>query len=87
MAFGIRRLLLGCVSLTLVASVADAQTEQLDEEGLPLTQMGILEAPRQGSESVRVMQGSKCPECGNLTVIHRDGCEFCTACGFVGQCG
>ena len=35
MAFGIRRLLLGCVSLTLVASVADAQTEQLDEEGLP----------------------------------------------------
>ncbi|WP_199229288.1 lytic transglycosylase domain-containing protein [Caulobacter endophyticus] len=35
MAFGIRRLLLGCISLTLVASVADAQTEQLDEEGLP----------------------------------------------------
>ena len=35
MAFGIRRLLLGCISLTLVASVADAQTEQLDDEGLP----------------------------------------------------
>ncbi|WP_408611088.1 lytic transglycosylase domain-containing protein [Caulobacter hibisci] len=36
MAFGIRRLLLGCVSLALVASVADAQTgAQVDEEGLP----------------------------------------------------
>ncbi|WP_431307671.1 lytic transglycosylase domain-containing protein [Caulobacter endophyticus] len=35
MAFGIRRLLLGCISLTLVASVADAQTEQMDDEGLP----------------------------------------------------
>ena len=28
-----------------------------------------------------------CPECGNPTVIHKDGCDFCTACGYVGQCG
>ncbi len=33
------------------------------------------------------MAGSRCPECGNHSVIHKDGCEFCTACGFVGQCG
>ena len=33
------------------------------------------------------MAGKACPECGNHTLIHKDGCEFCTACGFVGQCG
>ena len=30
---------------------------------------------------------SACPECGNPTVIKKDGCDFCTACGYVGQCG
>ena len=33
------------------------------------------------------MAGKPCPECGNHTLINKDGCEFCTACGFVGQCG
>ena len=33
------------------------------------------------------MAGKACPECGNHTLIHKDGCEFCTNCGFVGQCG
>jgi ribonucleoside-diphosphate reductase alpha chain len=33
------------------------------------------------------MAGSRCPECGNHTVIHKDGCEFCTACGYIGACG
>ena len=31
--------------------------------------------------------GARCPECGNATVIHKDGCDFCTACGYVGACG
>jgi ribonucleoside-diphosphate reductase alpha chain len=33
------------------------------------------------------MAGRPCPECGNPTVIKKDGCDFCTACGYVGQCG
>ncbi len=37
--------------------------------------------------SLATMAGKACPECGNHTLIQRDGCEFCTACGFVGQCG
>jgi ribonucleoside-diphosphate reductase alpha chain len=57
----------------------------LDEEGRPRTQMGILEAP--SPESVPVMAGTKCPECGNHTVIRKDGCDYCTACGYVGVCG
>jgi ribonucleoside-diphosphate reductase alpha chain len=58
----------------------------LDEEGFPLREMGVLEAPADGDEPA-ALAGKACPECGNATVIKKDGCEFCTACGYVGQCG
>ena len=58
----------------------------LDESGFPTREMGVLEAPR-GERAPRVMQGALCGECGNYTVIRRDGCDFCTACGAVGTCG
>lgn len=60
----------------------------LDENGFPLQQMGILQAPEGGSSnSVRPTQGKLCNECGNYTMIRKDGCDFCTACGAVGTCG
>ena len=63
----------------------------LDEQGLPLVEMGLLQAPIVGKAAVgatvRAMAGRPCPECGNSTMIHKDGCDFCTACGYVGQCG
>ena len=61
----------------------------LDEQGLPLREMGVLEAPSAKAEGATVvpMAGRPCPECGNATMIHKDGCDFCTACGYVGQCG
>jgi ribonucleoside-diphosphate reductase alpha chain len=58
----------------------------LTEDGLPRTQMGILETPA-GDAQPRVMAGSPCPECGNSTLIRKDGCDYCTACGYVGVCG
>jgi ribonucleoside-diphosphate reductase alpha chain len=58
----------------------------LDENGYPTREMGILEAPRE-SGAPKVMQGSLCSECGNYTVIRKDGCDFCSACGAVGACG
>ncbi|MCV2356948.1 adenosylcobalamin-dependent ribonucleoside-diphosphate reductase [Paucibacter sp. B2R-40] len=62
----------------------------LDEQGLPLVEMGLLQAPiakAHVGEKVQAMAGKPCPECGNSTMIHKDGCDFCTACGYVGQCG
>jgi ribonucleoside-diphosphate reductase alpha chain len=61
----------------------------LDEQGYPLRDMGVLESPKGGSGATTpaLQAGSVCPECGNPTVIHKDGCDFCTACGYVGQCG
>src|SRR5688500_17105570 len=57
----------------------------LDENGMPRRQMGILEAPSE--KHVPVMAGAKCPECANSTLIRKDGCDYCTACGYVGICG
>ena len=61
----------------------------LDEEGFPLHDMGILASPAAKRDPVKTapMAGRPCPECGNATLIHKDGCDFCTSCGHVGQCG
>ena len=62
----------------------------LDEDGHPLRNMGILRAPETvpaPAVSETTMQGKLCDECGNHTVIRKDGCDFCTACGAVGSCG
>jgi ribonucleoside-diphosphate reductase alpha chain len=58
----------------------------LDENGLPLQQMGILQTPA-GGTAAKPTAGKLCGECGNLTMIRKDGCDFCTACGAVGSCG
>ncbi len=64
----------------------------LDERGYPVTEMGVLEIPehdRQEDEAARyrVLPGRQCKECGNFSLIKKDGCEFCTACGAIGACG
>ena len=63
----------------------------LDEEGFPTQTMGILETPSTQADAVRGvaprMKGAKCVECGNFAVIRKDGCDFCSACGWVGVCG
>ena len=57
----------------------------LDEEGYPVQAMGVLESPVPGAAPK--MKGVKCPECSNYAVIRKDGCDFCSACGWVGVCG
>ncbi len=65
----------------------------LDEEGYPVNEMGVLATPVAAASAVAAstaratMPGKPCPECGNATMIHKDGCEFCTSCGYVGACG
>jgi ribonucleoside-diphosphate reductase alpha chain len=63
----------------------------LDERGYPIREMGVLEIPESDREpevsQYRPLAGKRCAECGNATVIKKDGCEFCTACGAIGACG
>ena len=47
--------------------------------------LGILEVPASGEAPK--MKGMKCVECGNFAVIKKDGCDFCSACGWIGVCG
>jgi len=58
----------------------------LDEHGYPLREMGLLQPPAPDGRA-QVLAGRACPECGNATLIHKDGCDFCTACGHIGSCG
>ena len=63
----------------------------LTEEGYPVTPMGVVQE-KTASTSVRApvaqsMAGDPCPECGQHAVIKKDGCKFCTSCGYVGSCG
>lgn len=34
-----------------------------------------------------IISGKKCEECGAHAVIKKDGCNFCTNCGWMGSCG
>lgn len=65
----------------------------LTEEGFPVKDMGVLEKPEKPKRNAKpttdnkVMGGKPCKECGQNAVIKKDGCQFCTACGWVGSCG
>jgi len=72
-----------------------AMLNVLDEHGYPLAPMGVLEIPESVKEMAeqsrtmmgKLMPGKQCKECGNFTMIRKDGCDFCTSCGAVGACG
>jgi ribonucleoside-diphosphate reductase alpha chain len=61
----------------------------LDEHGYPVQQMGVLEIPdgQIKPTGIKPLTGKVCKECGNATLIKKDGCEFCTSCGAIGACG
>jgi len=61
----------------------------LTEEGYPLEHAGILAVPdaEQSERARKTLPGKRCPECGNAALIRRDGCNFCTDCGYIGACG
>ncbi len=39
------------------------------------------------SDSSRVNKKGRRPDCGNATLIRKDGCDWCSACGYTGTCG
>lgn len=65
----------------------------LDEAGEPLQQMGVVQAEAQAAPGApatagdAAMAGRRCPECHLPHMINKDGCDFCTNCGYIGACG
>ena len=58
-------------------------------DGHPVKPLGVVadEPVRDVRHVTLRMSGKLCAECGNTTVIRKDGCDFCTACGAIGSCG
>ena len=61
-----------------------AQPSLFDADELPATEPQLAPA---AMVPPQVMAGKKCPECGAHAMIRKDGCDYCTQCGFVGSCG
>ena len=62
----------------------------LTEQGYPIEHAGILAVPpteQAHGGDLKILPGRKCPECGNKTMIRKDGCDFCSTCGYIGACG
>jgi ribonucleoside-diphosphate reductase alpha chain len=63
----------------------------LDDEGRAIQAAGILAVPDMAHEHINhetaPVKGKVCPSCHAAAMIKRDGCEFCTACGYTGACG
>ena len=61
-----------------------AQASLFDADELPAVEPQVAPA---AMVPTSVMAGKKCPECGAHAMIRKDGCDYCTQCGFVGSCG
>jgi len=68
MAFGANR----------IPSLPDAVAQALGEH------LGLEQAPQIQSTAdlPKVSIGELCPECGQATLIHEEGCQKCTSCGY-----
>ncbi|RGE40594.1 adenosylcobalamin-dependent ribonucleoside-diphosphate reductase [Comamonas testosteroni] len=70
-----------------VALLAYAIQSIIANRGQPQPAPSTAASPAATPESTAPLAGSKCPDCGAHAMIKKDGCLFCTACGYVGSCG
>ncbi|KGG92088.1 ribonucleoside-diphosphate reductase [Comamonas thiooxydans] len=70
-----------------VALLAYAIQSIIANRGLPQPAPSTAATPTSPPENNAPVSGQKCPDCGAHAMIKKDGCQFCTACGFVGSCG
>lgn len=59
----------------------------LDADGNAVETGMTIEESTAPDVPTNAVAGKPCPECNSHTVIRRDGCDFCTSCGWVGHCG
>lgn len=70
-----------------VALLAYAIQSIIANRGMPQPAPSTAATPASPTENNASVSGQKCPDCGAHAMIKKDGCQFCTACGFVGSCG
>ena len=62
------------------------QRAQAVEVEMRNANQGDVKLGDSGANTTKI-SGKTCSECGDNSVIKKDGCEFCTNCGHVGSCG
>lgn len=70
-----------------IQNILELRTQRQGTAGQMTLPLPEVEAPATAAPASGVMAGKKCPDCGAYAVIKKDGCEYCTQCGFVGACG
>ncbi len=68
-----------------VAAIAYA-IQNIVARGTAAAALGAEPAPAP-DPGLPTLAGAKCPECGAHAMIRKDGCDFCSSCGYVGSCG
>jgi ribonucleoside-diphosphate reductase alpha chain len=58
----------------------------LEDTGAPVQPLGVLESPAAAAHT-RPLLGAPCPDCGAHAVVRHEGCQSCTSCGWIGNCG
>jgi ribonucleoside-diphosphate reductase alpha chain len=46
----------------------------------------VVETKQEEKVNTNRQPGKLCPECGDTAMIKKDGCSYCTSCGYVGNC-
>ncbi|MDR3417467.1 MAG: adenosylcobalamin-dependent ribonucleoside-diphosphate reductase [Nevskia sp.] len=59
----------------------------LGPDCLPLQPLGVLQSPADSEGQQEAVLGAPCPDCGAHAVVKREGCQACTSCGWIGNCG
>jgi ribonucleoside-diphosphate reductase alpha chain len=78
-----------------VAAVAHAiqhilmrrSTPTADTAGCAVPSAAPAVGRQEAARTVDGWRGRKCPECGAHALMRKDGCDGCSACGYVGACG
>ena len=76
-AFAIQNILALRATQLGISTLAEA----LDAAGATASTVFASEAAQ------TVVKGKKCSDCGTHAVIRKDGCDYCTQCGYLGSCG
>ncbi len=71
-AYALQKLIASRISATTLTATLQSNSKSVSDTQAP-------DSP--------LLAGKKCPDCGAHALIRKDGCEYCTQCGYLGSCG
>ena len=72
---------------SIIKSRAEQSVQHIDQTAEGVTDHADKVLKGVTAAQAQKATGKKCPECGAPSLIKKDGCTFCEACGHMGSCG